>query len=66
MSLLKGGNALTQEKIARINELYHKSQSQGLTDAEKIEQQGLRTEYRKSILNNMKCQLGDPADYKKK
>lgn len=29
-------------KIARINELYHKSKAEGLTDAEKKEQQQLR------------------------
>ena len=32
-------------KIARINELYHKSKAEGLTDAEKKEQQQLRQEY---------------------
>ena len=31
-------------KIARINELYHKSKAEGLTDAEKKEQQQLRPE----------------------
>ena len=30
---------MTQEKIARINELAHKSKTTGLTDAEKAEQQ---------------------------
>ena len=29
---------MTQEKIARINELAHKSKTTGLTDAEKAEQ----------------------------
>ena len=29
-----------EEKIARINELYHKSQAEGLTEAEKAEQAG--------------------------
>ena len=33
---------MTQEKIARINELAHKSKTTGLTDAEKAEQQTLR------------------------
>ena len=36
---------MTQEKIARINELAHKSKTTGLTDAEKAEQQTLRQEY---------------------
>ena len=35
---------MTQEKIARINELAHKSKTTGLTDAEKAEQQTLRQE----------------------
>ena len=33
---------ITQEMIDRINELYHKSQDQGLTEDEKREQQELR------------------------
>ena len=36
---------MTQEKIARINELAKKSKTTGLTDAEKAEQQALRREY---------------------
>ena len=34
---------MTPEKISRINELAHKSKTTGLTDAEKAEQQALRT-----------------------
>ena len=33
------------ERIKRINELYHKSQNEGLTDEEKLEQTILRQEY---------------------
>lgn len=36
---------MNQEKIDRINELYHKSKSQELTDEEKREQAALRREY---------------------
>ena len=43
--------------IARINELYHKSKSTGLTDEEQKEQEALRGEYRKAILGNMSAQL---------
>ncbi len=57
---------LTPDKIARINELYHKSKSTGLTENEKKEQAELRIEYRKSIVSNMTQQLGNPDDYKKK
>lgn len=45
------------ERIARINELYHKSQKEGLTEAEKEEQAGLRKEYVASVRNNLKSQL---------
>ena len=44
-------------RIKRINELYHKSQSEGLTDEEKLEQSILRQEYVDSIKRNMKAQL---------
>lgn len=45
------------EKIARINELYHKSQAEGLTDAEKEEQQALRKEYVANVRANLRGQL---------
>lgn len=45
------------ERIKRINELYHKSQSEGLTDGEKEEQALLRREYIDSIKSSMKAQL---------
>lgn len=45
------------ERIKRINELYHKSQSEGLTDEEKQEQTKLRKEYVASVRNNLKSQL---------
>lgn len=46
-----------EEKIARINELYHKSQSEGLTEDEKDEQARLRKEYVAIIRGNLKSQL---------
>lgn len=48
---------MNQEKIDRINELYKKSKAEGLTDAEKEEQQQLRTEYRMAILGNVTSSL---------
>lgn len=45
------------EKIRRINELYHKSQAQGLTEEEKAEQAELRREYVASVRNNLRSQL---------
>lgn len=46
-----------EEKIKRINELYHKSKSVGLTEAEKAEQQALRAEFIASVRANVKSQL---------
>lgn len=46
-----------EERIKRINELYHKSQAQGLTEEEKKEQAKLRAEYVASIRNNLQAQL---------
>lgn len=48
---------MTEEKIARINELYHKAKANGLTEEEKKEQKALREEYLASIRNNMKQTL---------
>lgn len=45
------------EKIKRINELYHKSKTEGLTAEEKEEQAGLRAEYIANIRQNLKGQL---------
>lgn len=46
-----------EEKIKRINELYHKSRAEGLTDAEKEEQQALRKEYVANVRANLRGQL---------
>ncbi len=46
-----------EEKIKRINELYHKSQAEGLSDEEKEEQKQLRAEYVASVRNNLRSQL---------
>ena len=45
------------EKIKRINELYHLSQERALTDEEKAEQAALRRDYIDSVKNNLKAQL---------
>ena len=45
--------------IARINELYHKSQAEGLTAAEKEEQQKLRKEYVANVRANLRGQLNN-------
>ena len=48
---------MTKEKIARINELAHKSKTTGLTEAEKAEQQELRKEYLADVKANLLAQL---------
>lgn len=45
------------ERIKRINELYHKSKESGLSEEEKAEQAKLRREYIDSIKMSMKAQL---------
>ena len=45
------------ETMQRINELYHKSQSVGLTEDEKTEQRALRQKYIDSIKGNLRGQL---------
>ncbi|NLL79967.1 MAG: DUF896 domain-containing protein [Clostridiales bacterium] len=46
-----------EEKIKRINELYHKSQAEGLTEEERMEQQELRSEYIANVRANLRGQL---------
>lgn len=48
---------ITEEDIKRINELYHKSQAEGLTDEEKEEQQNLRKAYIEAMRGNVRAQL---------
>ena len=48
-----------EEKIKRINELYHKSQEEGLTDEEKKEQAELRSEYVANVRANLRGQLNN-------
>ncbi len=45
------------ETIKRINELYHKSQNEGLTEEEKAQQQELRRKYIESVRGNLRGQL---------
>ena len=52
---------MTQEKIARINELAKKSKSTGLTEAEKAEQQELRQEYLADIKASLRAQLNNTS-----
>lgn len=48
---------MTDEKIQRINELYHKSKSVGLTDEEAKEQKILRREFIDAFKRNLRSQL---------
>lgn len=48
---------MDEKKIARINELYHKSKKEGLNEEELKEQQILRREYIDSFRQNLRSQL---------
>lgn len=48
-----------EEKIKRINELYHKAKAEGLTPEEAKEQQELRSEYLANIRANLRGQLNN-------
>ena len=50
---------MTQEKIQRINELYRKSQAEGLSEAEKKEQDLLRKEYIANVKKNLRNQFNN-------
>lgn len=46
-------------RIERINELYHKSRNQGLTEEEKNEQARLRREYIADIRTSLRSNLNN-------
>ena len=48
---------MTEKDIQRINELYHKSKGEGLTEEEKAEQAKLRQEYILAIRKNLRGAL---------
>lgn len=48
---------ISEEQIKRINELYKKQKSEGLTKEEKSEQLKLREKYIKSIRENLRGSL---------
>jgi uncharacterized protein YnzC (UPF0291/DUF896 family) len=48
---------MDNNQIDRINELYHKSQSVGLTEEEKLEQSKLRSDYVAAIRRNLRGTL---------
>lgn len=56
-SVHRGVTMNMEERISRINELYHKSQAEGLSDEEREEQARLRKEYVANIRANLKGQL---------
>lgn len=48
---------MDDKQVERINELYHKSQKEGLTEEEKMEQLKLRSDYIAAIRKNMRGTL---------
>lgn len=52
-------SSMDQSVLERINALYHKSQQEGLTDAEKQEQARLRKQYVAAVMSNFESQLNN-------
>lgn len=50
---------MDESRISRINELWHKSKAEGLTEAEKEEQAKLRAEYIADVRANLRGQLNN-------
>lgn len=50
---------MDDNKLARINELYRKSQAEGLTEEEKQEQKELRADYIQAVRNNLRGTLSN-------
>ncbi|MDD6305835.1 MAG: DUF896 domain-containing protein [Clostridiales bacterium] len=50
---------MKQEQIDRINELYRKSKAEGLTEAEKKEQDMLRKQFVADVRSNLTAQLNN-------
>ena len=50
---------MNDQKIARINELYKKAKTEGLTEEEAKEQHALRQEYLDNVRKNLKSQLNN-------
>ena len=50
---------MTEEKIQRINELYNKAKTEGLTEEEKKEQQVLRKQFIDDFKRNLRGQLNN-------
>lgn len=50
---------MKQEQIDRINELYRKSKAEGLTEAEKKEQDMLRKQFVADVRGNVRAQLNN-------
>jgi uncharacterized protein YnzC (UPF0291/DUF896 family) len=48
---------MDDQRITRINELFHKSKNEGLTEEEKTEQARLRSEYIAAIRQNLRGTL---------
>ncbi len=50
---------MEEQRLVRINELYHKSQKEGLSEEEKAEQARLRSEYVAAIRQNLRGTLNN-------
>jgi len=50
---------MIEEVLQRINELYHKSKAEGLTEEEVVEQAKLRSVYIANVRENLRGQLNN-------
>lgn len=48
---------MNEQDIKRINELYRKSKTEGLSDAERAEQAALRSAYIEAVRANLRSEL---------
>jgi len=48
---------MNEQRLARINELYHKSKNEGLSEEEKVEQAQLRADYIADVRTNLRGTL---------
>ncbi len=48
---------MNEQDIKRINELYRKSKTEGLSDAERVEQATLRSAYIEAVRANLRSEL---------
>ncbi len=59
MNFVNLSEDIMSQRVDRINELYKKQKTVGLTEEEKAEQKKLRDEFREIVRRNMSLDLGN-------